>query len=498
MIERADEVVGDIGGVDVCVVGGGAAGITVARSLVESGASVVLLESGGLDFDARSASLYQGENVGLPLRFGDAELSLDSVRLRYLGGSTNHWSGMCHPLDSHDLDVRPHLPWSGWPIDMATLAPYYARAQQTCELGARGWDPTDWFGETYGVSPRGETAGVRPVVYRFGPPTRFGERYRGDLEASATTRVLLGANVVEIVESNGRVDSLRVRTLDGNAFGVSADHFVLATGGLEVPRLLLASPGSTGLGVGNEHDLVGRTFMEHPHFVAGRMILTGTGEERRPYALQHWGDVEDWHTWVGFALDPGVQEAAGVGNATVFGWSDGGHLAGVASEVSRSMGDATSAFTGRSAGIYTTFIRTESRPDPESRVTLSDERDALGVPRLRLDWRIGDFEWDTARVTLEHLATSLGESGTGRLEIDPRGEDFRSVVTLGMGNHHMGTARMAVSAGDGVVDATCRVHSTENLYVAGSAVFPTAGAANPTLTIVAFAHRLADHLASLS
>lgn len=498
MIERADEVVGDVGAVDVCVVGGGAAGITVALSLMDSGASVVLLESGGFDFDAPTATLYRGDNAGLPLRFGNAEMSLDTVRLRYLGGSTNHWTGMCHPLDDHDFLGRSHLPWSGWPMDKSTLDPYYARAQQTCELGTRGWDPVDWFGEAYRVSPRADTTGVRPVVYRFSPPTRFGERYRGDLGASSTTRVLLGANVVEVVESGGRVGSIRVRTLAGNAFSVHAEHFVLATGGLEVPRLLLASTGNSPVGVGNENDLVGRTFMEHPHFVCGRMILAGTREERAPYEVQRWGDTDQWRTWAGFALDPDVQEAAGVGNATVFGWKDGGSQAGAASEVGSSMQAATSVFTGREGAAYTTFVRTESRPDPESRVTLSDDRDALGMRRIRLDWRIGDFEWDTARITLEHLASSLGETGMGRLEVDPGGENFRSRVTLGVGNHHMGTARMSASPADGVVDADCRVHTSDNLYVAGSAVFPTSGAANPTLTIVALAHRLSDHLAARS
>lgn len=501
MIERADDMVsGTTLTADVCVVGAGAAGITIARDLDAAGASVVLLEGGGETFGARSAELYQGDNVGLTLRFGTAELSLDSVRLRYLGGSTNHWSGMCHPLDPHDLDHRAHLPWSGWPITADELGPWYLRAQETCEVGAAGWDGARWFADTYGVEPRGGADGVRPVVYRFSPPTRFGERYRPDLAASTTVRTVLDANVTALEHgAAGRITRARVRSLGGVALDVQADAFVVATGGIEVPRLLLASTGSSPTGIGNEHDLVGRTFMDHPHLVCGRMVLGGTPGELDPYRQTAWEQGgERIDTWAGWALTAEVQAEEGIGNAAVFGWDDGGALAlgdrgGVREHLPAFHQWVTDDAPQR---VYTVFVRTESEPDPESRVRLGDRLDALGMRRPVLDWRVGDFEWETARRTLELLGRALGETGTGRLEVDPSGRDLREVARLEMGNHHMGTARMSEDPADGVVDRHCRVHGEENLFVAGSAVFPTAGAANPTLTLVALAHRLADHLVS--
>ncbi len=143
--------------------------------------------------------------------------------------------------------------------------------------------------------------------------------------------------------------------------------------------------------------------------------------------------------------------------------------------------------------VYRVMCRSEQVPNPESRVTLSDELDAFGVPRARLDWRLTEQDVDTIRRGQMFLAAELARAGLGRMQL-PEEEGFGWDQYVLGGHHHMGTTRMALDPRKGVVDADCRVHGIENLYLAGSSVFPTGGFANPTLTLVALAARLADHV----
>jgi choline dehydrogenase-like flavoprotein len=152
-------------------------------------------------------------------------------------------------------------------------------------------------------------------------------------------------------------------------------------------------------------------------------------------------------------------------------------------------------------GLYV-VARAEQAPNPASRVMLSEERDAFGLPRIALDWQLLDVDKRSLKVTMEALDRELRRLSLGRVEPsawldEPEtpwvADPLVSNHPVG-GYHHMGTTRMATSPRRGVVDADCRVHGLGNLYVAGSSVFPTGGWANPTLTILALALRLGDHL----
>jgi len=216
---------------DICIVGAGAAGITLALGLLDGGRRIVLLESGGFDYDHDTQALYQGVNLGLPY------YDLDVCRLRYFGGTTNHWEGRCRPLDPIDFEARPWVPHSGWPITKATLDPFYARAHEICQLGPYRYDPADWLqpGES---ALAFDPARITTNLWQFSPPTRFGETYRQALAMAPDVEVLLHADVVDIAtnEAGAEVDRLQVATLSGRRFGVRARAYVLACGGIENAR----------------------------------------------------------------------------------------------------------------------------------------------------------------------------------------------------------------------------------------------------------------------
>lgn len=503
MLRHADDVEeGTTLTADVCIIGAGPAGLTVAADLVGSGLSVLVLESGGEQWDLRTQALAEGRVTGEGFRFNSNEVTPDQVRLRQFGGSSNHWTGMCRPFDPHDFEARPAVEGSGWPFGMETLAPYYARAAASCDLATDVFD-ADWWHERTGSPLLADGHPVRTAVFQFSPPTRFGTKLRPVLEADERTEVVLWANVTSIdTDPTGtRVDRLQVATLAGRRFQVSAGRYVLAVGGIEAPRLLLASTTSSANGVGNTNDLVGRHFMEHPHHPSGRILFAQPREAWDLYTIGQsvLDDGRPVSRWAGLALSADAQAEAGIANASVqlYPGLEGGELRGARDDDTTTM-RAMARLLGRGPAeppLGVLSVRTEQVPDPENRVTLGRDLDELGLPRPVIEWHLNPEDRTTLRTTTRLVGEHLAASGVARVELDPSGVAVESWPTE-IGNHHMGTARMHVDPERGVVDADCRVHEVPDLYVAGSAVFPTSGMANPTLTLVALAHRLADHLRS--
>ena len=497
----------------VCVVGAGAAGITLALELADAGIETLLLESGGYEPEADLQALYRGENIGRPY------FPLESSRLRFFGGTTNHWAGVCRGLDPIDLEPLDWVPWSGWPLRIEDLEPWYDRAGELCELEIEA--------DTVEGLPFPANRFQTDTVY-FSPPTRFGHRYRAALEAAPTLRILLHANAVEVVPAaqSGRIEHIRCATLAGGHFAVEARYFVLALGGIENPRLLLASRSQHHHGVGNAHDLVGRFFMEHPHVDAGLWLLSEPSIHR---AFYDWPNPHAGYRGARMGLLTIPPERRR--RERLLGWSAELRLTSpsLESDAFRSLrtlvrsarrleapedlgrhvrtilGDLDDAARGawqKARGVpgadarYEIVLRSEQAPDPESRVTLGDEKDALGMPRPRLAWRLGEDDIASLYRGLESLAIEVGRQGWGRVQIPgSEAEEIPWTERIRGGWHHMGTTRMAADPRRGVVDRDCRVHGLENLYLAGSSVFPTGGWANPTLTLVALAARTANHLA---
>jgi choline dehydrogenase-like flavoprotein len=494
---------------DCCIIGGGPAGITLARTLGRAGIDSCLLESGGLAFEPEVQSL--GDTA--PTGDARSDHSVAPCRLRFLGGATNHWGGWCAPLTPMDLEARPWVPLSGWPIAWNELAHWYPQAHRLCQLGPYGADPatdsaTDPVRRPPSLSP--DNLAVR--YWQYSPPTRFGAHYRDELAASERVRVYLHANCVALdADSSGsRVLSARIRNPDSRETRVRARRFVLACGAVENARLLLLSNDVQPSGLGNGADMVGRCFMQHPEVDTATLWV---------HDLPALARVFERFTAEGFSTRAGVflSDRAQRRDA-LLAWAATLHAvgqrdpdydavkvdAGEPDADERALADAVAALSRLTdgpavgaSGEVRVRSRCEQAPNPDSRVALSETRDSLGLPRAQVSWRLGELDRRSIETANRILAAELGRLGIGRLRLDPwlAEPDRDWPEGLWGGCHHMGGTRMAASPRTGVVDGDCRVHGVDNLYVAGSSVYPTGGCTNPTLTIVALALRLAGHLA---
>ena len=464
--------------VDVCIAGAGAAGITLALELEGSGLKVCLLEGGGFEPPELSTSHpYAGKNAGEPYE-------LLTTRLRYFGGTTNHWGGWCRPLDEIDFRPRPFVPLSGWPIQRAELDPYYIRASKVCEIDPPGYELDELPGQS---RPQEEffhyyDSEFVTKAFRFSPPTRFGTRYRDNIRLSRSVTTFLDSTVVEIEKPGRQVARLRVRSGE-KTFFVKARLYIIALGGIENARLLLHSDRHDPQGVGNESDYVGRCFADH----LGKTVGTILTSLKSPY-IQYVRGGARIMPHLSFRNEYLVKHEL-VNFGIVFLESSQDYPLGP-----DYFADARlySGWEGsREPKLFYVVVRFESTPNPDSRVTLIGERDRNGMRRVLLDWRRNQIEFLTLERVSELLARKVGHRNLGRFRRTFRPERDRRFTYQA---HQVGTTRMSSEPSFGVVNTDCRVHSAENLYVAGSSVFPTFGFANPTLTIVALAIRLADHL----
>lgn len=477
---------------DVCVVGTGPAGLTICRALEGAGLEVLVLESGDFEPDPATQALARAEVTGQPIDwFG--RTAIDQLRARQVGGSSNLWVGLCRPLDPIDFEPLTPRGDTQWPFGRTDLDPFYEEAQADCELGPYDYDPARWA-DAIGVDiPASEQLQVS--VLQFSPPTRFGVRYRDTLRDGDGIRVVVRANVTAIrTRTGGReVTAVEARTLEGRSITVTAGAYVLAAGGLENARLLLWGDGE-GRAIGNQHDQVGRYFMEHPSVRAARVIgrfgdLADVFERAEP-------EVGGRPVPVRFSLSPTPAALAtwGLPNLTIllrpvfFG-----ELFDIDEKVK---GSDVHAMLARSGPVRDLFAEVvwEQQPNPDSRVQLDPARpDALGIPTTVLDWRLTDADHAVPQQALSWLGHELGRLGLGRAEV-LIGSLPPALRQVACNAHHMGTTRIDPDPARGVVDADLKVHGVDNLWVAGSSVFPTGGWSNPTLTVVALARRLGAHL----
>jgi choline dehydrogenase-like flavoprotein len=479
---------------DLAIIGGGPAGISLALALTNARFKVLLLESGGMEFEGPTQALYAGAESGA--RY----IPLEACRLRYLGGSSNHWGGWCRPLDPIDFETRAWLPHSGWPFSKSALEPYFARAQSLVEAGPFIYDQPQKWSAALGPPIALGDGGVYTTYFQFSKtrddilPTHFGTRYAGDLKRVPNLTVMLNANVtgVRLAPDAKSVNALDVATLTGKRFTVRPKMTVAAVGGVETPRLLLASRDVMTSGIGNGNDLVGRFFADHP-IPGNTAIIVLFDGKISPY-YQSILSANGSNVRAALAPREAFQRERGVLCS----------LATIEGEVQLdSLGQATMSETAAALGIDAAAMRAftlgcgmELAPDPDRRLTLTHETDALGMPRLKLDMRIADDDFARYRATLSELGRQLLAARTGMVRIlHTAYDEWMSVMDWG--NHHMGTTRMHDDPRRGVVDANSQVHGVHNLYIAGSSVFPTYGASNPTLNMIALTLRLADHLKAM-
>jgi len=515
---------------DVCIIGGGAAGITVANALNGLKQLVCLIESGSYNPDDEVQSLYNIDVLGYPIRENFMS------RARYFGGTCNLWAGRGMKLTEFDFQKREWISNSGWPIAYHELENYYSKAAKILRLPSfedfqnfalnRGFSQTEraLFGNS----------DLKPNIALWGrKPLRFGAAYRSSFARSRNVRVYLNANVIEIkLNPEGTsVNEVKIMTLNGNKIALRASAFVLACGGMENARLLLVSRGVQEHGIGNRFDVVGRFFMDHPRAVLGKIQLFRG--QRLPLLLAV--PLRDGMGQIGIQLSEKTQRKERLLNNYVAlerEWSPGTARAYQSFVHSMKIilrrGYSGNRFTlsevklakipeliyllapreliphfvyrifkaarrrlGKDPSELVIVNYCEQVPNPASRVFLSEKRDKLNMNRLVLDWKLSSEETRTLVRLQELLSQYLQKNNIGSLKIDAGELNGLSYTDA---SHHIGTTRMSESPRTGVVDINCKVHGVRNLFVAGSSVFPTSGHANPTWTIVALALRLAKHL----
>lgn len=491
---------------DLCIVGAGAAGISMALDWIGTKHKVILLEGGGFEYDDQVQELYAGKTSG------QKYYPLKSARLHYFGGTTGHWAGLCSPFDPIDFEKRDWVPHSGWPITRKDLDPFYARANQKLKLGPYEYGLDFW----QRVNPKLKPFQLDPnVVWSKvwqSSTARFNALYKDQIVNAKNVHLYTYANVVDI-KANEPISSVQqvvVKNHAGKTHTVKAKHFILACCAIQNARLLLAANTQAAQGLGNDHDLVGRYFMEHLEISSAELWLF------KPF-------LTDLYSWeygttkpvAELAIAANVQREHKISNGTasliplkwgrhakprIETWQDQDPRKSEET-MFKDMDLATQkSKTETQLGIDNAFeldIRIEQSPNPDSRVTIGREKDALGVPRANLHWALTDLDKRSIRTIFQIVGQEFGKAGLGRVKLMDylqEANDNSWPPYTNAGWHHMGTTRMSDDPKTGVVDANCKVHGIENLYVAGSGCYATAAAPNPTLTVVALSLRLSDHV----
>jgi choline dehydrogenase-like flavoprotein len=519
---------------DICIIGTGPAGITIARELMGTPFSICMLECGGQEDDPDLQTFNEGTIAGEP--YG----GLIESRYRRFGGTAHKWltkvgeeaGARFVPLDGIDFEERPWLPYSGWPFPKEHLDPYYERAQTIIDLGAYQYTGESWASAERPMLPLAPSRFVTGV-YQVSKGNRFREAFLDEIRHAQRITAYVNAFVTEIIteESGTPVCGVHIMSRSGKKFTARAKQYILAAGGIENARLLLNSDRYQSGGVGNENDLVGRFFMEHPILFGASLVPS----DKKLFDRAGFYDIHlSKGTLVGgriglaetmmrqdrllnssivlYPVTKGMNSAGGKALRQLIGGIRRKHLPAGSARLALQViggipdilsfafrryilkhqrsGDGWSKWPDKSKRFdsFDLVFHLEQAPDPDSRITLSTDCDALGMRKVRVEWRFNPINRASADCTLAILADEVQRAGIGKLIIDRETSLQVSV------HHHMGTTRMHRDPQLGVVDENCRVHGVENLLIAGSSVFPTGGFVNPTLTIIALAVRLADHV----
>jgi len=536
---------------DVVVVGSGPMGIVVALELSEKGHRVLLVESGGNKFERAAQDLAR--HAGNDAWHVPADLA---VR-RQIGGTSATWGGRCVPFDPIDFESRPAVADALWPVGHEEMARYLGRACAWARCGK----PVFSALELPELAGRSMIPGFRDgdvlttSLERWSLPTRFGRVYRRRIESSPRLELVTGLTCTHIAcdPATGETDHLVLRSLTGRHAAARSRFYVLATGGLEATRLLMASNDVHADGIGNGSGHLGRWYMAHVEARVANVHLKTAPEST---IHDHELDADGVYVRRRFTFSPELQRREGLPNAAIWfvnpDMGDPAHGSGILSgvyltlvspvgrfmlaeairqartktsgivrrrdhvrNIIRDLGPATrfalafgyrrflkpgrkapGFFVRSAANTYPLDYHGEHRPNPDSRVVLTRERDALGVRRIRTELRFSDEDVASVEQAMRALDGALRDAGVGHLEFlfHDIAAGVRECLLESSGFHQTGTTRMAATAAGGVVDANLAVFGTENLFVASTSTFPTSSQANPTLTGMAFAVRLAEHL----
>lgn len=535
---------------DVIIVGAGAAGITLALALADTALHVIIVEAGGPRFAAAVQGDYRGESVDPP-----GHSPVDLYRRRVFGGSTTLWGGRCIPFDPIDVEDRPWLNLARWPFGHDEIAAHLPRAMEIAEAGAPEFR-ADVALQGEGPMVDGVASGdvILNRIERFSRPTDFGTRYRARLSQAHNIRLFTHAPVRRILlAQDGTVAGLEIEAA-GRTIVMAAPRVVIAAGGIETPRLLLTSNDVRPKGLGNEFDLVGRFYQCHLEGQVGQLrFRVPSAKVRLDYERSTDGIYSRRYIWLSPEAQRRHKLAGLVIRPTHPGIVDPDHRDPVLSamylaksfivpEYARKMtalehqaraARGGSAFAHHAAhlrnilrgspqlarfsldwtrrrvladrklpsvvltnpqGLYPADINGEQEPNRDSRIRLGEERDGMGMRRVRVDWRATSADYQRLLHGLRVIAQAFEASDSVRLDLTGVDEESLRDVVVPIGGHHIGTARMAEDPSTGVCDRNGEVFSVPGLFIAGASAFPTSGFANPTLTLMALTLRLAVYL----
>jgi choline dehydrogenase-like flavoprotein len=538
---------------DLVIIGAGAAGITVALALAETRTAIALVEAGGDRFSTKEQEFYAGDHV-MPETHSPAHL----YRRRTLGGSTSIWGGRCIPFDPIDFESRDWMAHAHWPISHDDVVGYLPAAMQLAEGGLPEFEASSALPGQPGPMVDGVAADevILDRVERFSKPTHFGRAYRSRLAKAPRLTLFTHAPVTQILveHESGHTRGVRIDA-GGRSVDLAASRVVVAVGGIETARLLLASNETRPLGLGNERGLVGRFYQCHIECQVGTLrFLVPSQSVRLDYALSHdaiycrryvWlsPKAQREHRLAGLVVRPGhplivdpahrhpvlsamylvknfivpeyarkisaLEHLARAKYPSSYEYY-GAHLRNVAFGMNRLAPFALDWARRRTLaerklpsvvlrdprGIYPADVMAEQEPNYDSRVLLGDSRDSLGIPRVAIDWRVTDADYERLAAGLRTISQAFAASDSVRYEIEGTDPETLRAAIVPVAGHHIGTARMAERPETGVCNRNGEVFGTPGLYIAGAAAFPTSSFANPTLTLIALALRLADHLRS--
>ncbi|HVX26360.1 MAG TPA: GMC family oxidoreductase [Parafilimonas sp.] len=489
---------------DICIIGAGAAGISMALEWMNTPYKVILLEGGGFEYDEKVQELYAGKETG------QRYFPLKSIRLHYFGGTTGHWAGWCAEFDEIDFKKRDWIPGSGWPITLDDVKPFYPRAQKYVEVGPDDFTTTHWQQKDPTLKPFPfDDNKVWSKMWQFSPPTRFGTKYRDAIVNAPNIHLYTYANVVDITadENVSHIKEVTAKNYAGKQHTVRAKYFVLACCSIQNARLLLSSNKQAPKGLGNDYDHVGRNFMEHLEIKTGSIWLADPADVK--LYMMDFGVTK---ARAELAISPKMQEQYKILNGTsslspleiaanqkafIEVWTDQKDAMDKSLKKLDSNTKPQHINIPKGFRAFQLFTRMEQAPNPDSRITLDTETDSLGMPRAKLNWVLTPLEKNSLRMINTIIGQEVGRVSMGRVKLYEylqSAEDESWPSFTGGGWHHMGTTRMSDDPKQGVVDAHCKLHNINNLYVAGASSYVTASAVNPTLTLISLTIRLADHL----
>ena len=449
---------------DCCIVGAGPAGITIARKLARAGKKVFLFEGGSEDISAKSQDIYKGDVLD------DTYLPLDVVRLRFLGGTSNHWAGYCQPFIEHSFKGTKKFPHASWPIKKKNLDPFSDETQEILDVKLKN-DKRFLFDD-----PKSNLLLHKTEI---SSPTNFKNKYYDELKNNKNLFVFLNSNLIDLSTNGEKIIAAQFQNYHTESRNIIADKFVLATGGIENNRILLhGNKRNKGLLVKNPRTL-GRYFMEHP--LDRRMAVVAMFKKEKniaqPNKLYYPTEkLKKKYNILDFTTN--LEEKP----------RDKYRIAFI-----KKLKQITSIPDIKNINFSYLFSFLEMPPRSSNKITLGENTDQFGIPRVQLALKITEEEYLTKALFCKFLAQYMIDNQIGRVKVSNR--IWNAMPEEGSwGFHHMGGTRMAETSEWGIVDKNCRVFGQKNLYIAGSSVFASGGCVAPTFTIIQLALRLAEQL----